>query len=231
MNPLLHIRNLAKYHDDVEVFAGVSFSISAGDRVAVLGVSGSGKTTLLRLLAGLDQPTSGLIERAAGLGVAMVFQDLALWPNLSVLDNVTFALSGMPRTVRRKAALAALATCRVGELASRKPGTLSIGQQQRVALARAIAARPQLLLLDEPFSSLDLLLKEELFAEVKRVVAEIGAALVLVTHDPLEAIGLARQALVFEAGRLVESGDLDSLLAAPQSSLLQHFAAQVRHLG
>lgn len=230
MNPLLHIRNVAKYHGAVEVFVGVSFSISAGDRVAVLGVSGSGKTTLLRLLAGLDQPTTGLIERASGLGVSMVFQDLALWPNLTVLDNVTFALSGMPRSARRTAARAALATCRVGELASRKPGTLSIGQQQRVALARAIAARPQLLLLDEPFSSLDLLLKEELFAEVRRVVTEIGAALVLVTHDPLEAIGLARQALVFEAGRLVESGDLDSLLTAPQSILLRHFAAQVGHL-
>lgn len=224
---LLSIRDLAKSHDGTPVFAGISFALAPDDRLVVLGASGSGKTTLLRLLAGLDEPTSGIIERADNLRIGMVFQDLALWPNLTVLDNVAFALPNSPKPQRLKSARDALAACHVGEMASRKSGTLSIGQQQRVALARAIVARPQLLLLDEPFSSLDPLLREELMAEVRRLVAEINAALVLVTHDVFEALALARRIIVLEDARLAESGELVSLLAAPQSRLLAQFAASM----
>lgn len=224
---LLTIQDLAKSHGGTPVFAGVNFALEPNDRLAVLGASGSGKTTLLRLLAGLDEPTSGVIERAAGLRIGMVFQDLALWPNLTALDNVALALPNAPKSQRLQSARDALASCRVAELASRKPGTLSIGQQQRVALARAIVARPQLLLLDEPFSSLDPLLREQLMAEVRRLVAEICAALVLVTHDPLEALALSQRALVLENGGIAEAGELGSLLAAPRSRLLCQFAAQI----
>jgi putative spermidine/putrescine transport system ATP-binding protein len=224
---LLTVQDLAKAYDTATVFAGVSLALAPDDRLAVLGASGGGKSTLLRLLAGLDAPTSGVIERATGLRIGMVFQDLALWPNLTAFDNVALALPDMPKPRRRQSARDALAACRVAELASRKPGTLSIGQQQRVALARAIASRPQLLLLDEPFSSLDPLLREELMAEVRRLAGEINAALVLVTHDVLEALALARRAIVLEDGRVAESGELASLLAAPQSRLLRQFAAQL----
>jgi putative spermidine/putrescine transport system ATP-binding protein len=224
---LLAVQDLAKAYDNATVFAGVSFTLAPDDRLTVLGASGGGKSTLLRLLAGLDAPTSGVIERATGLRIGMVFQDLGLWPNLTALDNVALALPDMPKPRRRQAACDALAACRVAELASRKPGTLSIGQQQRVALARAIASRPQLLLLDEPFSSLDPLLCEELMAEVRRLAGEINAALVLVTHDVLQALALARRAIVLEDGRVAESGELASLLAAPQSRLLRQLAAQL----
>ena len=224
---LLNIQDLAKSHDGAPVFADVSFALAPDDRLAVLGASGSGKTTLLRLLAGLDAPTSGVIERVAGLRIGMVFQDLALWPNLSALDNVALALPDVPRSQRHETARAALAACHVDEFASRKPGRLSIGQQQRVALARAIAARPQLLLLDEPFSSLDPLLREELMSEVRRLADEMQAALVLVTHAPLEALTLCRRALVLEDARVTEAGELESLLAAPQSRLLLHFDTQM----
>lgn len=227
---LLTVQDVAKAHDGGTVFAGVSFALAPEDRLAVLGASGSGKTTLLRLLAGLDAPSSGVIQRAAVLRIGMVFQDLALWPNLTALENVMLALPDVAKPLRLQSAREALAACRVAELASRKPGTLSIGQQQRVALARAIACRPQLLLLDEPFSSLDPLLREELITEVNRLVSEIGAALVLVTHDAFEAIGLARSALVLESGCVVESGELHSLLATPQSRLLRQFAAQCGRL-
>jgi ABC-type Fe3+/spermidine/putrescine transport system ATPase subunit len=228
VNTLLQIHEIEKSHGPMPVFTGVSFTIAPGDRLAVLGASGSGKTTLLRLLAGLDEPTHGVIERAPGLRVGMVFQDLALWPNLTARDNVTLALPDVPRPDRPRAALAALTSCRVGELASRKPGTLSIGQQQRVALARAIAARPQLLLLDEPFSSLDPLLREELIKETLRLADDIQPALVIVTHDPLEAIALARRALVLENGGVAEFGELNALLAAPRSRLLGQFASQIK---
>jgi ABC-type Fe3+/spermidine/putrescine transport system ATPase subunit len=227
---LLSIQDLAKAHDGTPVFAGISFALAPDDRLAVLGASGSGKTTLLRLLAGLDEPTSGVIKCADGLRIGMVFQDLALWPNLTVLDNVAFALSNSPKPQRLQSARDALAACHVGELASRKPGTLSIGQQQRVALARAIVARPQLLLLDEPFSSLDPLLREELMAEVRRLAEEFNTALVLVTHDVFEALALAHRIIVLEDGRLAESGELVSLLAAPQSRLLGQCAAQIEKL-
>lgn len=225
---LLTVQDVAKAHDGATVFAGVSFALAPDDRLAVLGASGSGKTTLLRLLAGLDAPDSGVIQRAAALRIGMVFQDLALWPNLTVLDNVMLALPDMAKPNRLQSARNALAACRVAELASRKPGTLSIGQQQRVALARAIACRPQLLLLDEPFSSLDPLLREELMAEVRRLAGEIGTALVLVTHDPLEAVTLTRWALVLEDGRVAESGEMGSLLAAPRSRLLGQFVTQLK---
>lgn len=224
---LLTVRDLAKSFDGVTVFAGVSFALELNDRLAVLGASGSGKTTLLRLLAGLDKPTSGVIERTPGLRVGMVFQDLALWPNLTALENVALALPHTSKAQRLQSARDALAACRVEELALRKPGTLSIGQQQRVALARAIAARPQLLLLDEPFSSLDPLLRQALMREVRRLAGEIQAALALVTHDPWEALELARMTLVLENGRLAEAGNLDGLLATPRSCLLRWFAAQI----
>lgn len=227
---LLTVQDVAKSYDAATVFAGVSFTLAPDDRLAVLGASGSGKTTLLRLLAGLDEPSAGVIERTAGLRIGMVFQDLALWPNLTVLDNVAFALSNVPKSQRLQSARDALAACRVAELASRKPGTLSIGQQQRVALARAIVARPQVLLLDEPFSSLDPLLREKLIAEVLRLAGEIKAALVLVTHDVFEALALASRTIVLEDARLAESGELVSLLAAPQSRLLRQCAAQIEKL-
>ncbi len=106
---LLRVHELTRKHGDQAVFTGVSFCLAAGDRLAVLGASGSGKTTLLRLLAGLDEPTSGVVERAPGLRVGMVFQDLALWPNLTALDNVALALPDLPKSQRRQTAREALA--------------------------------------------------------------------------------------------------------------------------
>jgi ABC-type Fe3+/spermidine/putrescine transport system ATPase subunit len=241
MKALLQAREIAKSFGSSSVFSGVSFEIQAGQHLAVLGPSGCGKTTLLRLLAGLDPPTAGqlfidgqLVSEPGRVVVlphrrklAMVFQDLALWPTLRAVENVILGLAQSPlnRSEKREQALNALSACRVGGLADRKPATLSIGQQQRVALARAVALRPRLLLLDEPFSSLDPLVKAELIGEIHALARRFGITLMLVTHDPWEAQAVCERALVIEDGGVKEHDELRALLAAPRSAFLRAFGA------
>jgi len=155
----------------------------------------------------------------------MVFQDLALWPNLSVRGNILLGLSGagLTRQAADTRAREALALCAVESLAERKPGTISGGQQQRVALARAIAVRPSYLLLDEPFSGLDLMTKSRLLEEIAALVVGQKITVLLVTHDPLEAMTLCRSALVLDNGRIAECGRWADLLRAPRSPVLRIF--------
>lgn len=235
--PPLCVENLGKRYGGHRVFQGVTFGVSAGQHLALLGSSGCGKSTLLRLLAGLDTPDEGNISMGGRLvsepgrtlvppherRLAMVFQDLALWPTLSALDNVLLGMANtnLPGPDRRSRAHEILKRCRLESCADRKPAALSVGQQQRVALARALSVRPALLLMDEPFASLDLVIKHELFETVRAVSAE--CALVLVTHDPLEALALCDSALVMEHGDIAERGALRDLLASPRSDLLRLF--------
>lgn len=233
------ICSVSKTYGEHTVFSAVSFTIAAGVHTAILGPSGGGKSTLLRLLAGLDAPSAGQVRLDGSVvseahkvlrpphlrGVAMVFQDLALWPNLSVLDNVLLGLSGAGLSNRDSQVRAreALALCTIEFLANRKPGQLSGGEQQRVALARAIAGRPTFLFLDEPFSGLDLVTKIDLLKEIGALAARQKLTIVLVTHDPLEAITLCRSVLVLANGRVEESGVLPDLLRVPQSETLKVF--------
>lgn len=243
MTPLVQLRSVAKRFGTVAVFEDVSFDIQAGAHLALIGESGSGKSTLLRLLAGLDTLTAGeiriedrLVSTAGKILVppherksAMVFQDLALWPNLSALDNVILGMAQtkLSREERRAQALAALRACRLDDLAHRKPHALSAGQQQRVALGRALAVRPRLLLLDEPFSGLDVIVKEQLFEEIKSLCANFHVTLLVVTHDPLEAVALCSEAVIIENGGLQEKGSLKNLLDHPSSAILKALVAQL----
>ncbi len=240
MTALIQAKSLSQAFGTYKVFESVSFEVQAGQHLALLGSSGCGKSTLLRLLAGLDAPDDGQIwidgRLASGparilvpphqRNVAMVFQDLALWPTLTVLGNVMLGMGGLSVTKaeRRTQSLEALQTCKIDGLAGRKPATLSIGQQQRVALARALASRPKSLLLDEPFSSLDLPLKQELIGELTQLADRFGISLVLVTHDPTEARTICSNALVLESGRICEHGAWADLMRDPASKLLRAFA-------
>jgi iron(III) transport system ATP-binding protein len=175
------------------------------------------------LLAGLDAPSAGeilldgeAVSTAGSVlrppyrrGVAMVFQDLALWPNLTAIGNVLLGLAGadLSKPDRRARALDALALCGITDLADRRPATLSGGQQQRIALARAIAVRPRFLLLDEPFSGLDLVTKTHLLPQVVELAAKTGSTMVVVDHDPRDVERLCPQAVVLQAGRLMEQGE------------------------
>jgi ABC-type Fe3+/spermidine/putrescine transport system ATPase subunit len=240
-------RSISKSYDGRPALSSVSFSVSAGEPIAILGPSGSGKTTALRLLAGLEAPSAGsvlldgkpvsepdrILVPPQQRGVAMVFQDLALWPNLTVRQNVLLGLagSGLTRAELRVRARKALGLCGIEAVADRLPGKISGGEQQRVALARAIAVQPTFLLLDEPFASLDLVLKARLVREIAALSQQQDMTVLLVTHDPLDATVLCRAAIVLgEHGRVEESGTLAALLADPHSEILKVFDNQVRGL-
>jgi len=237
--PSFELKALCQAYGNETVLTDVSLDLVKGRHTACVGPSGGGKSTLLRLLAGLEAPSAGSVlmdgKSCSEPGrilvpphrrrLGMVFQDLALWPNLSVLDNVRLGLTGgkLSREESTGQAREALVLCDIERLANRRPGEISGGEQQRVALARAVAVRPAFLLLDEPFSGLDLGTKDRLLDRVRRLSDDERFTVMLVTHDPLEAIGLCEHAMVLEEGRLVESGPFRELLDSPRSEILRLF--------
>lgn len=237
------LRLISKKYERFTALIDISLSIGSGERLAIIGSSGCGKSTLLRLLSGLDAPTGGeilleskVVSRANQIllpphqrGIAMVFQDLALWSNLSVLDNVLLGLSSqaLSKQEKRRKAIEALTLCKIETLFDRKPEKLSGGQQQRVALARALAVEPQFLFLDEPFSGLDLVTKTKLLEDISLLAQKKKIALVLVSHDPMEAIALCQSAVVLSQGQIEETGNLKDLLEAPKSEILRMFKSHI----
>ena len=213
---------------------GVDLDVPAGTLSAVLGLSGCGKTTLLRLIAGLDRAQRGSIELGARTlddhqafvaperrRIGYVPQEGALFPHLSVEANVGF---GLTRAERRGAAVAQLLEMvGISELARRLPHQLSGGERQRAALARALALRPELLLLDEPFSSLDATLRSQVREEVSELLRQQGVTTVLVTHDQEEALSLADSVAVLRDGRIVQAGSPDDLYNQPADARLARF--------
>ncbi len=217
---------------------GPSFTVEPGTFMVLLGPSGSGKTTLLRSLAGIERITSGTIVIGDVVVAAdrvhlppdrrdlsMVFQDYALWPHLSVRDNVAFALRrrGHPRRTCQEMAVAMIGRVGLGHLAARFPGELSGGEQQRVALARALVADTGLLLCDEPLSNLDADLRERMRVEISSLVREVGATTIYITHDQLEAFALADQVGVLEQGRLVQLGTPEEIYRSPATAFVARF--------
>jgi len=240
MTMLLDCRGLVCRLGRQLVLNGTELHVPRGASIAVLGSSGAGKSTLLRVIAGLQaldrgevvisgQPVSRdgrLLTPPHRRGIAMLFQDLALWPNLTVAGNVRLGISGL--RLARSESLArveqTLALCEIAELAERRPGTLSGGQQQRVALARALARQPQLLLLDEPLGGLDLVTKQSILSQIARLKSELGFALILVTHDPVEVLGLCESLAILEGGRIVEHGALNDVVTNSQTPIGRAFA-------
>ncbi|MEM6639401.1 MAG: ABC transporter ATP-binding protein [Pseudomonadota bacterium] len=222
---MLQIRNLSHRYGAQAVLDSVDLDVAAGEIVCLLGASGSGKSTLLRIVAGLEVLQEGSLrfnDEALGPGMpteqrrfGLVFQDHVLFPHLSVGDNVGFGLADVGTTERRHAVHDELAAVGLAHLESRFPHTLSGGQQQRVALARALAARPRLLLMDEPFASVDSTLRRALREDARRVLRERNVPAVVVTHDAREAMELADQIAVIDAGRLVQCDTPDQVWRAP----------------
>ena len=230
----IELAGVYKNFGGVAAVDGVNLKIPDSSYCCFLGPSGCGKTTILRMIAGHEEPTGGEIliggEDVVGLPpaarrTAMMFQSYALFPHLSVRDNVAFPLRvrGLSRAERYKAADAMLEKVRLTELAARLPGHLSGGQQQRVALARAAITEPRVLLLDEPLSALDEQLRIQMRTELRRMQRELGITFVHVTHTQLEAIALADLVVVMEKGKIKQSGPAREVYARPRDRYVAEF--------
>jgi spermidine/putrescine transport system ATP-binding protein len=230
----IRLVGLSKRFDDVTAVDELSLEIERGSFSALLGPSGCGKTTTLRMIGGFEEPTSGRIELGgidvSGLpsykrDVNTVFQSYALFPHLTIFENVAFGLRR--RKVRgaelRKRVIEALELVGLGGLGRRKPRQLSGGQQQRIALARALVNRPRVLLLDEPLGALDLKLRKEMQLELKRIQHEVGITFVHVTHDQEEAMTMADRIVIMNAGQIEQLGTPSELYEQPHTAFVASF--------
>jgi iron(III) transport system ATP-binding protein len=219
----------------------ITLDIAAGELFFLLGPSGCGKSTLLRLIAGLHDPTRGRIlfndKDVTSLGTdkrnaVMCFQSYALWPHMSVRDNVGFGLDvrNIPPTEQKSRVNEVLAMVQMTAMADRKPNQLSGGQQQRVALARALAVKPDCLLLDEPLSNLDAALRLEMRTEIRRICKTAGFTTIYVTHDQKEALSVADRIAVMKDGKLAQVGSPADLYHTPNSAFVAGFIGQTNLL-
>ena len=233
----LGIRDIRKDFDGFTALSDVSLDIASGELIALLGPSGSGKTTLLRLIAGLDQPTSGQVlfggedashRSVRDRNIGFVFQSYALFRHMTVLDNIGFGLSvrRVPKQEIRRRALELLDLVQLPGLEKRYPHQLSGGQRQRVALARALAIEPTVLLLDEPFGALDAKVRRELRSWLREIHDRTGHTTVFVTHDQEEALELADRVVVMNQGRIEQVDTPDAIYDRPTSPFVFEFIGE-----
>src|SRR5215468_11078304 len=224
--PEVRVDRLRKSFGRTDALSDINLGIGDGELVALLGPSGCGKTTLLRCIAGLTRPDAGAVflgnrdvtnDPARTRDVGMVFQGYALFPTMTAAENVGFPLEarGWPRAAAMERVAEMLALVALHQAADRYPYQLSGGQQQRVALARALAARPKVLLLDEPLSALDALTRTTLRDEIRRIQLKVGMTAIYVTHDQAEALAVADRVGVMDHGRLIEIGAPADLYLRP----------------
>ena len=234
---LVEVENVCKRFGSTVAVDDVSFTVGSGRIASLLGPSGCGKTTTLRLIAGFEGPDSGVIKVAgedmAGKppyrrNVGLLFQDYALFPHMTVEENVAFGLRhrGFARREIPQRTRAMLDMVKLAELGARRPGQLSGGQQQRVALARALATRPEVMLLDEPLSALDAKLRQELRIELKEILESVGTTTIVVTHDQQEAMSLAEHVVVMHEGRIVQQGPPGEIYSRPRTTFVAEFIGQ-----
>jgi putative spermidine/putrescine transport system ATP-binding protein len=232
--PDVRLVDVQKTYGDVVAVGGVDLDIAPGEFFTFLGPSGSGKTTTLRLIAGFERPDGGRVElhgrdvtRVAPYerDVNTVFQDYALFPHMTVGDNVGYGLrvKGVARRERARRVAEALELVRLPDVARRKPIQLSGGQRQRIALARSLVNRPRVLLLDEPLGALDLKLRQEMQVELKRIQQDVGLTFVYVTHDQEEALTMSDRLAVFNDGRIEQLGAPAEVYERPATEFVAGF--------
>jgi iron(III) transport system ATP-binding protein len=241
--PALTVEGIRQAYGRVTALDGVSFTLARGEILALVGHSGSGKSTLLRVAAGLERPAAGrvLLDGAEVCGpgrfvpperrgVGLMFQDYALFPHMTVLQNIGFGLSRLSRAEADRIARDTLDSVGLAACADDYPHALSGGEQQRVALARALAPRPNVLLMDEPFSNLDRRTRDIVRDETTAVLRKNRATAILVTHDPEEAMRLADRIVLLRAGRVVQTGTAEELYRNPASLFVARFFSEFDEL-
>jgi len=239
----LTFENIERKFDRAHAVRSVSLHIEAGELVCLLGPSGCGKTTLLRLASGIETPTAGRIllnnYEVAGparflppekRNVGFMFQDFALFPHLTVLQNVAYGLNRLSKQEAMQEATAALARIELERYAGDYPHVLSGGQQQRVALARALAPQPAVVLMDEPFSGLDVFLRDSLRRTTRELLKETRSTGIIVTHDPVEALQLADRIVIMQEGRIMQVGTANDLYHNPQNLFVAHLFSKINEL-
>lgn len=230
----VELTNLVKNFGETQAVNDVSLKIPDGAYCCMIGPSGCGKTTILRMIAGHEEPTSGEVliggQQTHGLepiqrGTSMMFQSYALFPHLTVAENVAFSLrvKGVGADERRKSAMEVLDTVKMTQLADRIPAQLSGGQQQRVALARSLITNPKVLLLDEPLSALDEFLRLQMREELRRLQKQIGITFIHVTHTQPEALALADLIVVMDQGVIDQAGTAQEIYTSPVSAYVAEF--------
>ena len=239
--PALSVRRLRKSFGSVVAVDEVSLDAAPGEFLALLGPSGCGKSTLLRMVAGLVEPDGGHVILAGEdvtrvavhrRNLGLVFQSYALFPHMTVFDNVAFGLRrrGVAAVETGRLVGRMLELVRLGPLGPRYPRELSGGQQQRVALARALVTEPRVLLLDEPLSNLDALLRDEMRVELKRLQERLGTTMIFVTHDQAEALILSDRVVVMEAGRVQQVGRPEEVYRRPATAFVARFLGRANFL-
>ena len=237
----VRLANVSKIFKDTRAVDDVSLTVEQGEFFSLLGPSGCGKTTTLRMIGGFEQPTSGLIELEGEdvtwqppyrRNVNTVFQSYALFPHLTVIENVAYGLKqrGLRKSAREARALELLRLVKLEQLANRKPRQLSGGQQQRIALARALVLEPKVLLLDEPLGALDLKVRKGLQIELKRIQSEIGITFVYVTHDQEEALAMSDRVAVMNEGRIEQLGPPREIYDAPATGFVADFIGETNFI-
>ena len=230
----IELKAVEKWFDDVQVIKGVDLAMEEGEFVVFVGPSGCGKSTLLRMIAGLEETSRGEIhvagrnataEPPSKRGLAMVFQSYALYPHMSVRDNIGFALkaAGASKAEIAEKVGHAAEVLKLGDYLERRPKDLSGGQRQRVAIGRSIVRDPTAFLFDEPLSNLDAALRVEMRYEIAKLHQTLGATMIYVTHDQVEAMTLADRIVVLEAGRIAQVGTPKELYKHPQNLFVAGF--------
>jgi iron(III) transport system ATP-binding protein len=235
--------NVQRRYGETDALAGFSLDIAPGEVVCLLGPSGSGKTTLLRVASGIEKPSGGRVlindREVAGpdrfvppedRGIGLMFQDFALFPHLTILRNVAFGLKGLPRREAQQEARVALQRVGLKDLADDYPHILSGGQQQRVALARALVPRPAVMLMDEPFSGLDVQLREAMQEETLGILRETRATSLIVTHHPEEAMRIGDRIAVMREGKLVQAGSAEELYHNPADLFIARLFSEINEI-
>lgn len=238
----LHLKDITKfYHKNAEIPAvhSVSLNIEKGEIISLLGPSGCGKTTTLRMIAGFEQPSDGTIELDGSMitsgektvapekrNIGMVFQDYALFPHLTIKKNVMFGLNQWKTREKRKRADEVLDLVGLASYGNRYPNELSGGQQQRVALARALAPKPNLILMDEPFSNLDAGLREKMRYDVTRILRETGTTAIIVTHDQKDAFAVSDRIVVMNEGKVQQIASPKEMYRCPKNCFVAQFVGK-----